>query len=472
MRKLIIISLIAIAPFLLKAQLTNFDLSSYKLPEIKRHQLDLNFDFSGRSYSNDQNYRNSTDYYNKSNYVDGDIGLGYSYYKNSSRIQSNQNYRMMINSSFEDRKSENKLLEQSYDINGYFSLNSDNRLYFKPTTFFELDFNLDVNTGISNAENKEYESSSEYNNKSVRTSVPLLMGFGRIEQIQDARLALYILDELNKKNILSRIPNNEEILEFSQLISKLKSERFFDSREKKIYELEEVDKFLQSKGLVEDNDVKYFSIVNDNWDFAATQIREAGKRLSFGVMPELYYYDRFSEYKTITSNSDNEYNKIEYGISAIVKYNIEKPINIYWQSSFDISTSVKYLIGSEENVTNGFKTDLVSPQINSSIYYSLGFYPNTRTNLNLSFRINYNNYFGEEDINGDKNDINHFELNTNSMLHLNYYISRQLKLNANYSVYYNYRETNSEYYANAYDDYTTYKSFSQYFRIGFIYQIF
>ncbi|HYQ56982.1 MAG TPA: hypothetical protein VEP89_06505 [Draconibacterium sp.] len=74
------------------AQYENFDLSKYKLPEIKRHQLD--FDFNSNGY-----FQNSTYYYDndmgeksesENNRFLGGGELEYSFYQNTGYFKSQE----------------------------------------------------------------------------------------------------------------------------------------------------------------------------------------------------------------------------------------------------------------------------------------------------------------------------------------------------------------------------------------------
>ena len=62
-------------------------------------------------------------------------------------------------------------------------------------------------------------------------------GIGRIENVTDARQAIYILEDFKKNGILSRDLTKDELFEFAQLISTVKNKRFLDSRLHRIDEI-------------------------------------------------------------------------------------------------------------------------------------------------------------------------------------------------------------------------------------------
>jgi len=118
-----------------------------------------------------------------------------------------------------------------------------------------------------------YENSTAVENnirESVtRLSAPVSAGYGRIEPVEDLRLALYILEELQKAGKITDVPPEEVIIEMAREISKIKKKRFFDTRIRKIEELHVIDSFLVENNIISSNDINYFAVLNDQWDYAA-----------------------------------------------------------------------------------------------------------------------------------------------------------------------------------------------------------
>ncbi|MDK2978575.1 MAG: hypothetical protein PWP52_1289 [Bacteroidales bacterium] len=470
MKKIVFLFAITLQTFALQAQINSFDLSTYQLPDIKRHQLDLTFDLNGHNSVYDRYQRNSMDQFYKTNSIYGDLGLNYNFYRNSRKYQGNQDIMIDFSSSFNNRKDKESTLYESFDAGSTLRINSENRFYFKEKWFVST--NLHLNGQLYRATRDQEVNSTENRENNLTLNIPLGIGVGRIEQVQDAWLAIYILDELNKEGRLTRTPTTEEIIEFSQLISQLKNERFFDARLQKIKEIEAVDSFLQSKNLIENADARYFAVVNDNWDHAVNRIRNSGKRVSFHLEPGYVYTSDFFEQQQESYQLLNEHKITEYSIQGALKYIDEKPINRFWQSSFSFQIAGKYLKAINKDIENDTKVELEAPQLTSSVNYAVGFYPNSRTNLVVSLGVNYFNSFGEENINSEKVDISHFEISPVFSTNLNYYISPQLRINANYRLNYLYLETNSEYYYNMYNDFFQQKDFNHSINVGFIYQIY
>ena len=470
MRKFIFLFAITLQAFALQAQINSFNLSTYQLPDIKRHQLDLTFDLNGSSSVYDRYQRNSMDQFYKRNNIYGDLGLSYNFYRNSRKYQGNQDIMIDFSSSFNDRKDKESTLYEFFDARSTFRINSKNRFYFKEKWFVSTNLHFNGRLYRSTIDQEVYSAENRENNLAM--NIPLGIGVGRIEQVQDAWLAIYILDELNKEGRLTRTPTSKEIIEFSQLISQLKNERFFDARLQKIKEIETVDLFLQSKNLIKTADARYFAVVNDNWEHAANRIRNSGKRVSFHLEPGYVFTSDFFEDIQESYQLLNEHKITEYSIQGAIKYIDEKPINRFWQSSFSFQIAGKYLKAINKDIEQDTKVELEAPQLNSSFNYAVGFYPNSRTDLVVSLGVNYFNSFGEENIDSEKVDISHFEISPVFSAKLNYYLSPQLRINANYRLNYMYLETNSEYYYNMYNDFFQQKDFNHLINVGFIYQIY
>ncbi|MBN2613365.1 MAG: hypothetical protein JXB00_17560, partial [Bacteroidales bacterium] len=220
----------------LQAQFKDYDLSTYKLPDLKRHQLDLHLNLYG-NYSN--HWDHLTDTIGRRLYNNNYVGFNpvYSFYRNSDKYQGSLTSTFGLRfASHTLKDSGDIIIDKEHGISENFNVQSENRFYLKRKLFIESNVQL-VNL-YSNSkseyetENKlnPYKSEQKISRHRVYSSAEILIGTGRIEPVQDMRLALYILEELQKANRLKRIPTEVEINEFAQLISSLRNERFFDNR--------------------------------------------------------------------------------------------------------------------------------------------------------------------------------------------------------------------------------------------------
>jgi hypothetical protein len=306
----------------------------------------------------------------------------------------------------------------------------------------------------------------------AQLNASLLIGEGRIEPVEDARLAVYILQDLQKINTLVRIPTEEEILEFSSLISQLKNKRFFDYRLHKIEELKEIDRFLREKGLVRENDMAYFAAVNDNWDYSAGPSRSTGSKFYAGIMPAIY----LSSYLDHTNVYDNYMNITHYKelddtrqlkLSWIAGYEWNKPFKLNWQFQYGAAlvytSSDSRVLDQELSVTTKSRFNQFSPHE----YFNIDYYPNSRTYFSAGVSINQSLYSNYNWISADNSWPETIHLNTYSA-NLNfdfyYYLSPQLRLNGTWNL--TSRLISDKILS------TSRNSFNQNFNIGLIYSLF
>ncbi len=423
-----------------QAQLDTFDLSKYKLPEIKRKQLDFNFNGTL------QQQKNSADGYSSFT-GNGDFSPALSTFTNKENYQGEGNLNLNLQPTFSNysySSSSNINEDKSKDAQITLQLNSINRFYFKDKLFFETDLNGYLNNYTYSREYRYIDQNINNDNAQFQgnASVSVLFGKGRIEPVEDARLALYILQDLQKLNKLTRVPTNEEILEFSALISQIKNKRFFDSRLHKIAELTEVDHFLNAKGLVKDNDIAYFNAVNDNWDYSSGPARSAGSRLYIGIQPTFnlgnnlshsYTFDNsmvLTQYlKTQTSTQDVQ-------LGYITGYLCDKPLNLYWQVNYggSILYTSDFVNDKDQvlNSTNKSREGTFMPHE----FASLGYYPNSRTFFEAGVGFSqafssFRNWSGSNSwVDGGKE----YGYSGSFNLSFYYYISPQLRFNGGWNL--------------------------------------
>jgi hypothetical protein len=189
MKKFMLPIILVILSASLRSQTANFNLSDYKLPVLKRKYLETNFSLSGTN-------RNSTllppyNFNSSSSQYSGNFSLYYSSYLNTPTRQKLTTGQLFLDGSYQ-REKEDNLTKKNRIFSPAVNLKTENRWY-KGKKFIELDYHLAYSSSNSKA-NEEFESESNY--LGVFASIPIKAGFGRIEQIQDARHAIYIMDEL------------------------------------------------------------------------------------------------------------------------------------------------------------------------------------------------------------------------------------------------------------------------------------
>ena len=418
------------------AQFENFDLSKYKLPEIKRHQLDFEFDVSS-GFSNEilkENRSSSILDFNE------DLKANYSYYFNSIKRQSNYYLQFSSDIQFNKEITDNNLFQKrNYNYTNLL-LFTDDRFYLNDDAFFihikpefsisrrKIKENLPANT--KKVELRKEELENEYN---IDFEINFGFGFGRIESTGDLRQSIYILEELFKNNCLKRLPSEKEILTIADKIAKLKNQRFFDSRLQKIYEIKSIDSLLQRIDLIEQTDAVYFTSINDYWNYGR-ESRNSGTRIQFDFVGKYHYsYDKdlyrdlgldlvdLQEWEYITKQ-----NIKFYGIS--VELDSYKPINLKWQRYFGISSSFIHSTDAEVNgEPSGFDIDSNVLKLNSR--YGYNWFLNTRTSAYGGTQLGYSQFvYTQKDV--EKN----YRVNLSMNGRINYYFSPRLRMSYNLSA--------------------------------------
>jgi hypothetical protein len=454
---------------------TDFKLSDYQNPDYHLRTLDIDFDLYGNNTFNKSSIQEGTMNKNSSNLFNTNINALYSSWKNNRNYQGKQSYQLQISSYWYKNESENDangLVHYSGKSNQQgiqLGVNSENRFYNDKNHFFELDVDLSGFTGSNRRKVSEdrpsypFNNESSFTNSSIFASVPLLIGTGRIEAVQDARLALYILDDLTKSGDLKKAPNKDEVLALARFITETKNKRYFDSRLRKIAEITAIDSFLIAKDLKSQSDASYYTLLNDNWDFAQGPVRESGSRFSLGLIPafnhfksieKLHYQDTVYLLGTnemeLTNKSDNLGNDL--GLDFVAAYKLEKPTNLYWQHSTNIQAG--YSLLKSQNDYSTFLNDSVTsddsyfyhkPNLQMQIGHDIGYYPTSRTSIILGLDASYQQYWNRE----SKNDETEVKTRISSLegglnLNCSYYFSPQLRLSVFVNSWYNYDYSNQD----------------------------
>lgn len=445
----------------------NYNLSSYKLPELKRHVLEVQFDFNqNRTYSNQRTDFDTTHSHNTN--LTLNLNPTYSYYLNTKRLQF-ETYTSFEPLYFNyQRYYDGSANSHNREINATIAHNGEYRFYLIGRFFIESD----VISHISYRQEYDKELNTKINDYNHSITIPILLGGGRIERIEDARLAVYILDDLKKHNQLNKEPTQDEITFFAQFLSKLENERFMDYREKKIWALQQIDSFMVASDLIKENNVLSISLINDNWDYADGPARESGFRISGGIVNGINNGYNSQKYDNSVNNYNQSYFAYHTGITGKLDY--ENPINLYWQFF------IKNNIGAYMNLKGNTRTqnDIDNTQSFTILYATndfmcgLGYYPNSRTNIN--FNLSLNTSFSKsintsEDALESNDESNNIYFYPGINITGYYYVSKQLRFELNTGLNHSYQKNIQEDSPENYENRNN--NGNVYFRIGLNYKI-
>lgn len=372
----VFIALLGVAGY---AQDKNFDLSKYKFPDYKRHELEFSFNSNG---SNSKSYYliPATSSYNES--LDNTIRSnfysnlqGYYYYTNFKRNRIDR-ISASINGNYQFSKYENV---GSYYKNSQPHLetyiDAKRRNYITEDKFFwegSTHVGVSLNKRKTSYGDRPMENSTG-NYFSFNTGIGI--GTGRIEHVNDLWQGYYILEKLKQQNSIKQDLKEGDIYEFSRFISKLNNKRFFDYRLRKIAELQALDSVLRKQDLLINDDITYFTTLNDYWSFPIYFDRRTGKEIGFNATPKYYHnYDKSNSYKN-TSNS--------FFLESMFYFDHSKQINLNWERNFHFDIINTTLLSKEGNENTNTKKN----QIATIASLDYGYFPNTRTRV--QFRGNY-----------------------------------------------------------------------------------
>lgn len=428
----------------------NFDLSRYKFPDYKRHEMELNFNSKGRGYNMSyETSMNEKPGISENFYSNSDASLGYTYEKHT-RKHIDLLYSSLSGLHDYSKTTDSQGEIKQYYFQGTFNFNGSSRYYLtRDKLFVEGLGTMWFNYYDRNRTNKTYVQSTitdKSKSNSLSLSAGLGIGIGRLERVNDFWQAYYILEKLNGQKSFRRELEEKDVFEFATLASVLKNERFFDARIRKIAELKALDSLLQSQGLIENGDIAYFTTLNDYWSYGNFPERRSGGELKVQVMPEyVSSYWKIDESPSATSSQTNLVSKIQFEHA--------KQLNLYWERTFSLMASNSSRLATDEDLPDDYPSNLIRTEARAGF----GFYPNSRTSLKLqgsysgyeTAMISINNLY-------NKTWVNSFLLSLSS----NYYISPQLQLNAGISGVYEF------------SDYQSRENKTMYYEVGLRYAVF
>lgn len=398
------------------AQEADLDLSDFIYPDLKRHQLDFDFDLGTSFYKNvNKSSLNSEDEKFKVFTTGFGIRPNYRLFLNNRKYQGTQHvfsdFKTNHSRSKNNTPQESKDRSSNYDYD--LNFRSSNRFYLQPKFFIGFNPALTYN-GLDRLtrseifdDNMNKLSTTRWDNmdRIFYVSLPVSVGVGRIEYVGDTRHALFIIEEIKKQGRLKRELSGDEFRQLSNLVSEVKNERVLDSRMKRIYEISTIDSFLKSNDLITNSDAAYFTSLYDMWAFG-NSFRQSGARLEVGSISryrrkfegaemEINYVDTTADIETSLKDFQNV-----YSIGADMQFSYDKPINISWQSSLNVYVSYQkdYNFdrtddGNQMETESEYTADMVIAQLG----YNIGYYPTTRTSVLFRTYGRYSHRFGNED---------------------------------------------------------------------------
>ncbi len=430
MKPFLLASTLLLFSALTYGQTDTYDLSSYKLPDFKRQALDTRFSLDGAS-----SMQKSPDWtnYDQQNYnsFGGNLQANYWIYENSAKLQRGLNAGFNISGDAYSYDYKDYQTDKHKYFSNQLYVNTSNRIYFADRMFYGIDGSYkhaqDFSKWDYDYTATSYTSSTKNNIIRESVYVPLKFGVGRIEEVQDARHAIYIYDELAKVS-RTGAKTHADIEQLATLISELKNQRSLDARLKRIAELESVDSFLVANNFITASDGRYFATLVDMWDFGNQPMRQSGTRYAAIIAPGVNYQSQKGKEENPSSTTDYDLNVFLPTIAAGGEVVYEKPMSLSWQNSIYGNAMVNYGLGKTKDNINDVEADIKVPFYQLNFSQTFGYYPNTRTSIYLGYALNFKQHFDKSDDNGDIMSFEGKGLRGATNIGINYYFSPQLRL--------------------------------------------
>jgi len=325
-------------------------LRDYKAPDFKFRSLTLVFDANGQGstteLNNNQNLRSST-------------AFGFS--QNFNTIKSQRTTSAIFHGNF---NLSNINADVDYSVRFWSYHNSQNRFYFKNQWFY----------GIHNQSDLRLLMVENTNDLNITLKPAFSIGHGRIEPIGFARVAMDVERLLIKGGRFKSNFSENNRTELANKIAVIQTKRFFDPRLGRIYQLQSLDTILQNMGVIVDDDITYFSLLQDAFLYGNYQYRLSGIRHEIGVTQGI--------------------NLFQAGSDEFMSYGFYK-FSYYLPKSYSIQHNIT------ASLLGGLLTD--NTQLTQNEFpvwldanYEIGFYPTTRSFFSVGVvgGLNFNKTLG------------------------------------------------------------------------------
>lgn len=404
MKNILTIGLCLIFSVSLFSQLETYDLSKYKLADYQFRSLNTAFSFDGATNSQiDQfDFNEKQSFY----YFKPEIDLNYFQFKNTRKRQVFNAPRFGLGYHHGAKDNSDK---RNWSFSTQFSQDYESKFFNEKDQFLAIGADYDLS--YYSAQYFNFSGSGKYESFFTQIEIPFSAGIGRVENVTDAWQSVRILKDLKRFGFVKSELGEEDIKAFADFINKRQQLRFFDSRLKRIEDLEELDAYLESTDLIGEKNATYFAALYDMWLFGINAQRRAGNSFSVGLAPT---FNRIVD-KDAIGGFDPRFRHA--GLNSFLKYEYHKPVSLKLQFDLSAALNIGVQYDLEENQPSPqtlFRPDLI---------LSLGYYPTSRTELTSSLRTSYvssdddfrRNFYGEG-------------LSIASDTQLNYYLSPQTRL--------------------------------------------
>ena len=220
-------------------------------------------------------------------------------------------------------------------------------------------------------------------NSNLSLEAGIRLGWGRIENISNAWHSYRILNRLHFIDQMDEQASVEQINAFGQFLDDIKTYRIFDARLRDIALLQYIDGYLKDDLGVRGDNIKYFTELNDMYQFGITANRIKGVKYTIipGISSQYYLLDSEDEIQPMTIRNED----FGYGPKLEFQYLNARPIKRDWQLNFGGNLRSNYLwTKSSRESQVDTERELTFFTVDAEAFALVAFYPTTRTEWTYS----------------------------------------------------------------------------------------
>lgn len=308
-----------------------------------------------------------------------------------------------------------------------FTLSADKRLY-KNNNYIRTGYEIESANSL-----REVTFPSQ-NSVELQNDVEGVLGFGRgrIEYVNHAWSAVMLFQALEDNNQLRKVPSEDEISEFANLIGIMRRMRILDPRLRDIDILETIVEFLKKEQFIDEAATMPILIVQDSYNYDERIQRFTGNRFEISLTPKIK-----TLYSKNTAQGFTHFNS--YEAIGDINYLTYQNYDVHWMRTFSYGSDLKlkrFKSNEENNRTPYARGRLYAMYIHD---YSPNLRNNFRCSINSSIRITAN--FVE-----DETEISAANFSTQASLNYAHYFSPSTQFNSTLALIYNDDEFQSGYF--------------------------
>jgi len=161
------------------------------------------------------------------------------------------------------------------------------------------------------------------------------LGFGRVENVGQARTAVMLLQAFADRELLDRNPTIEDITSLADVIGRLEGSRFFDDRLRSIAIIETIANQLIIGGLLTESTIATTLLIEDAYTFDRVIPRFAGSRFEMTLDTDLKYLHNENVNQNLRVSAD-------VGFEGMLSWTKYDNMDVHWMREIRGFSTLRY----------------------------------------------------------------------------------------------------------------------------------